>query len=55
MICALAGSILTPSDPISLFFLAIPLYLLFELGIVLLRWFPPSRIMGKEPPDAGEE
>lgn len=55
MVCAVAGSILTPSDPVSLFFLAIPLYLLFELGVVLLRWFPPSRIMGKEPADAGDD
>lgn len=55
MLCAVVGSVLTPSDPISLFFLAIPLYLLFELGVILLRWFPPSRIMGKEPPDAGDD
>ena len=55
MVCAIAGSLLTPSDPVSLFFLAIPLYLLFELGIVLLRWFPPSRIMGKEPASAGDD
>lgn len=54
MVCAVAGSVLTPSDPISLFFLAVPLYLLFELGVVLLRWLPPSRVMGKED-DAGDE
>jgi len=55
MVCAIVGSLLTPSDPVSLFFLAIPLYLLFEFGIVLLRWFPPSRIMGKEPADAADD
>ena len=55
MICAIAGSLLTPSDPVSLFFLAVPLYLLYELGVVLLRWFPPSRIMGKEPASAGDD
>lgn len=55
MVCAVVGSVLTPSDPISLFFLAVPLYLLFELGVVLLRWFPTTRIMGKEPSDAGDD
>lgn len=55
MVCVVVGSVLTPSDPISLFFLAVPLYLLFELGVILLRWFPPSRIMGKEPASAGDD
>lgn len=55
LICAIAGAILTPADPVSMFVLAVPLYLLFELGVVLLRWFPPSRIAGKEPPDAADE
>lgn len=36
-LCILAGALLTPSDPVSLFVMAIPLYLLFELGIVLIR------------------
>lgn len=54
MVCAVVGSVLTPSDPISLFFLAVPLYVLYELGAVLLKWFPPSRVMGREN-DAGDE
>lgn len=42
---AVVGSILTPADPISMVMLAVPLYLLYELGILMLRAMP----MGKEP------
>ncbi|MCC5786731.1 MAG: twin-arginine translocase subunit TatC [Phycisphaerales bacterium] len=42
---AVVGSVLTPADPISMVMLAVPLYLLYELGILLLRVMP----MGKEP------
>lgn len=34
--CAL-GAILTPSDPISMIVLAVPLYLLFEFGLLLMK------------------
>ena len=34
--CAL-GAILTPSDPISMLVLAVPLYLLFEFGLLLMK------------------
>ncbi len=45
--CALAGALLTPADPLSMVLLAIPLYLLFELGMLLLRVWPA----GSEPID----
>lgn len=56
----LAAAILTPSpDPFSMTLLALPLYLLYELGMVLLRLFPaggmrPERTLVREGPDAGE-
>ena len=65
--CAIAGAVLTPADPVSMVLLAIPLYLLFELGMVLLILMPASRVAGglvrpdprsqprREPPDAGDE
>jgi len=37
MTCVVAGAILTPADPISMGILAVPLYLLFEFGLVLMR------------------
>ena len=36
-----AGAILTPTDLLSMFVLAVPLYLLFEVGLVLMRWVTP--------------
>ena len=45
LISALVAAIVTPSgDPFSLALLAVPVYLLFELGIVLLRIAPPSAV-----------
>jgi sec-independent protein translocase protein TatC len=44
-ICFLIAAILTPSpDPFNMTLLAVPLYLLFELGLLLLRFFPPARV-----------
>jgi sec-independent protein translocase protein TatC len=31
------GALLTPSDPLSMLLMAAPLYLLFELGLLLMR------------------
>ena len=42
--CCVASAILTPADPLSMVLLAIPLYLLYEFGIILLRFMPPDRI-----------
>ena len=57
--CLVVAAILTPADPLSMVILAVPLYLLFELGIVLMRVLPAERvaagIIKREPPDAGDE
>lgn len=45
LISAVAGAVLTPSpDPFSMAVIAVPLYLLYELGIVLLHLLPASRV-----------
>jgi len=60
-VCAILGALLTPTiDPFTMFLLAGPLYGLYELGIILLRILPASRVAAgfkkiKEPdgdPDA---
>jgi len=43
-ICVVAGAILTPADPLSMMLLAVPLYLLFELGMLMLVIFPPGEV-----------
>jgi len=40
--CMVVGAVLTPADPISMLLLAGPLYLLFELGMILQRVMPAS-------------
>lgn len=54
MVCAILGAVLTPADPISMFVLAVPLYLLYELGVVLLRLFPAFRVRGTATPGDAE-
>lgn len=44
VVCAALGAILTPADVVSMVMLLIPLYLLYELGIILLRIAPANRI-----------
>ncbi len=44
--CSIAGALLTPADPLSMILLAVPLYLLYELGLFVLRVFPLSRVIG---------
>ena len=44
--CGIAGAILTPQDPLSMLLLGGALYLLFEFGIILMRFVPASRIAG---------
>jgi sec-independent protein translocase protein TatC len=66
-LCVIAAAVLTPSpDPFSMVILAVPLYLLYELGMVLLVLLPAGRVargfrwggkvygITKEPPDAGD-
>lgn len=38
------GAVLTPADPLSMLLLAVPLSLLYELGILLLWLFPAERV-----------
>lgn len=52
--CAVIGAILTPADVVSMLVLAVPLYLLFEMGVLLLRAFPASRVAGPRIVPAGE-
>ena len=59
--CLIAGALLTPADPLSMLLLAVPLYVLFEFGVVLHTLLPAERVSqgfsrkGKEPLDAGDE
>ena len=46
-ICAIAGAFFTPADPGSMLLLLIPLYLLFELGLALMRFMPSSAVAGE--------
>lgn len=45
--CGVAGAVLTPADPISMFLLWLPLYALFEFGLLLMRIVDPH----KNPPE----
>lgn len=38
--CGILGMLLTPADLFSMFILMIPLYLLYELGIIILQFIP---------------
>ncbi len=45
LITVVAAAIITPTgDPVSLALLAVPLYLLFEFGLILARAVPPRRV-----------
>jgi len=44
------SAVLTPADPVSMVLLAGPLYVLFEFGLLLMRWLPAERIAGKHAP-----
>lgn len=47
--CSILAALLTPADPFSMVLMMVPLYGLYELGILLLRWFPASKIAGNLP------
>jgi sec-independent protein translocase protein TatC len=53
--CAVAGALLTPQDPVSMIALGGALYMLFELGIVLMRFVPASAVAGGFRGDDGDE
>lgn len=44
-ISAILGAFLTPADPVSMMLLAVPLYLLYELGLFILRVMPIERVV----------
>lgn len=44
--CAVASAVGTPADVVSMVLLLVPLYGLYEFGILLLRVVPPSRVAG---------
>lgn len=44
--CAIVGAILTPADPFSMIALGGALYVLFEFGLVLMKYVPASLIAG---------
>jgi sec-independent protein translocase protein TatC len=49
--CLVVSGALTPADPLSMFILAVPLYLLYELGMILLKLMP-ARSLAPEPAEA---
>lgn len=54
-ICTIAGALLTPADPVSMLLLAVPLYVLYELGLFILRVLPISKVMGDQPNDLRDQ
>lgn len=49
MVCAVLGAFLTPGDPLSAALLGVPLYILYEFGLLMLQWLPASRVRGEKP------
>ncbi|MEM6514453.1 MAG: twin-arginine translocase subunit TatC, partial [Pseudomonadota bacterium] len=49
------GMFLTPPDVISQTLLAVPVYLLYELGILMSRLFSPKRKADEDPVTEGEQ
>ncbi len=52
-VIAIIAALLTPPDPTSMCILIAPLYLLFEFGILMLRFFPASKV-GRRREEDGE-
>ena len=50
LVASVLGAVLTPADPLSMFALAVPLYFLYELGLLLARVLPAEKLAG----NAGE-
>ena len=50
VVIIIAAALITPTgDPFNLMLLAVPMYLLYELGILLARFVPQRRIENPEP------
>ncbi|MFI4853389.1 MAG: twin-arginine translocase subunit TatC [Phycisphaerales bacterium JB065] len=52
--CAVLGMLLTPQDPWSMILLGSALYMLFEFGLLLMKYVPASVVSGKKT-DGNEE
>ena len=52
---AIVAAALTPGDIWSMVLMWVPLYLLFELGFLLLRWFPASKVGQRSEPNGDPE
>ena len=46
LVCGILAAITTPADVLSMILMLIPLYLLYEFGIILLQVVPASRLAG---------
>lgn len=42
--CAIASAVLTPQDVVSMMLMMVPLYGLYELGLLMMRFLPASRV-----------
>lgn len=58
LVSMVLGAVLTPADPLSMLLLAVPLYVLFEFGVILHSILPAERVsrgFGKKSPKRGDE
>ncbi|MFI4917457.1 MAG: twin-arginine translocase subunit TatC [Phycisphaerales bacterium JB060] len=46
LVAVVLGAVLTPADPMSMIALAVPLYALYELGLLIARVLPAERLAG---------
>jgi len=54
-VSVILGAVLTPADPLSMILLAGPLYLLYELGLLILQVLPIERVVGKNPMESAQD
>ncbi len=54
-VSAIVGAFMTPADPLSMLLLAGPLYLLYELGLFILRVLPIEKVLGKDSMRAAQD
>jgi sec-independent protein translocase protein TatC len=47
-VCAVVAALTTPADVFSMLIMLVPLYMLYELGILLATWLPASRMRGRQ-------
>jgi Sec-independent protein secretion pathway component TatC len=48
LVCAVVAALTTPADVFSMLIMLVPLYMLYELGILLATWLPASRMRGRQ-------